>query len=59
MKLLRTTELAARYGVTPDTLRDWARRGLIASPLRINARTLRWQPTDLQASLTKNAGGAR
>jgi len=44
VKLLTAAELAERLRVKPDTVRDWARRGLIPS-VKLGHKTIRYQLT--------------
>jgi excisionase family DNA binding protein len=58
-ELLTTRELAKRLGVTPETVRVWARRGAIPT-LRLSPKVIRYNPDAVVAALsatpTKGAG---
>ncbi len=43
VELVTTRELAKRLCVTPETVRAWARRGLIPS-IRVSPKVVRYDP---------------
>lgn len=60
-RLLRTDELAAVLNATPETIRRWAKAGVIPS-IRLRERVIRFDLAAVRAALadaTARNGGAR
>lgn len=59
-ELLTTQELAKRLRVSPETVRDWARRGRIPR-LRLSPKAIRYSAEAVLAALSKTSakGGAK
>jgi hypothetical protein len=53
-----TDDLAARYIVEPDTIRDWARRGVIPPPEKLGNKCCRWRREVIEASDAARAAKA-
>jgi hypothetical protein len=51
-KLLTTREAASIFNACPETLRRYAKRGLL-HPVRYNARRLRWDADELETFLSQ------
>jgi excisionase family DNA binding protein len=56
--LLTAAELAKRLQVTPDTVREWTRRGTIPR-LRLSAKVIRYDLRRVLEALATREGGAR
>lgn len=56
-RLLPTKEAAAYLGVSGWTLRQWYRRGFIASVIRINRTRWLWDTEDLNAAVERIKNG--
>ena len=56
-ELLTTRDLARRLQVTPETVRSWARRGLIPT-LRVTPKVVRYNLAAVLAALAKRQEGA-
>jgi len=58
-ELVTAEEIAESVRVAPDTVKLWTREGLIPA-VRINSRTIRYDPADVFAALKKRSqeGGA-
>jgi len=52
-RLITTSELASRLGVTSDTIRKWTREGRIPC-LRVGQKTLRFDADAVMAALSAN-----
>ena len=57
-RLITTSELASRLGVTSDTIRKWARDGRVPC-LRVCRKTLRFDAAAVVAALEANASRQR
>lgn len=55
---LNANQLAARLGVTSQTVRGWARRGLIPS-LRVSTRPVLFDPAAVDAALRQRSAELR
>ncbi len=53
-ELLTAHELAERLRVSPETIRGWARHGLIPT-LRLSPKVIRFDPQAVVAALTKRS----
>jgi predicted DNA-binding transcriptional regulator AlpA len=49
-RMLSRRDVADMFGVSPETVGEWVRRGLLPSPLRIG-RKLFWTPEAIAALL--------
>jgi excisionase family DNA binding protein len=56
--LLTTAELAKRLKVTPDTVREWTRRGSIPG-IRLSAKVIRYDLRQVLAAIAKAQGVSR
>jgi predicted DNA-binding transcriptional regulator AlpA len=45
--LLRIKDVAARCGVSAQTVRRWASRGILPPPVRIGGKDLFWRESDI------------
>jgi len=52
VKLVDTEALATVIGVSVETIKSWARRGLIPS-LRVGSKTLRFNVSDVLAAMER------
>jgi predicted DNA-binding transcriptional regulator AlpA len=56
-KLWRIKDVAARCGVSAQTVRRWAARGILPPPVRIGGKDLFWRESDIvqwiRATFTK------
>jgi excisionase family DNA binding protein len=52
--LVSTAEIAGLFGVSPNTVLEWAKAGSIAKPIRMGRRTIRWHRADVLAMLAGN-----
>ena len=54
LKLLTTRELAKRLRVSPETIREWSKRGSIPS-FRLSAKAIRYDLDAVLAALSANS----
>lgn len=45
--LMRIKDVAARCGVSSQTVRRWAARGILPPPVRIGGKDLFWRESDI------------
>jgi excisionase family DNA binding protein len=50
-------ELAQRLGVATQTVRNWARRGVLPAPWKLSGRILRWDREVIERWLSRREGG--
>ncbi len=58
MRLLKLKEAGELYGVSPHTLRRWARIGKLPS-VKLGGRTVRFRPEDLESVIKAHLQPAR
>lgn len=54
-ELVTARELARRWGVAPDTVREWCRQGRIPS-VRLSRKVIRFSPAAALAALRASGG---
>jgi DNA-binding transcriptional MerR regulator len=45
------SEVAAMFGVTGQTVRNWVKAGTFPPPLRVSRHRLLWSPADVERAL--------
>jgi len=50
---LTKADVAALLSVTPATVMNHVKRGLLPQPTRVGTRLLRWRAADIEKSLTR------
>ena len=50
-RLVTVREYAERFGISEDTVRRWARKGIGPRPIKIGPRAVRYRETDINAYL--------
>jgi predicted DNA-binding transcriptional regulator AlpA len=60
MKLCFTrAELADQLGVSPDTVDEYVRQGVLPRPIRFSAGCIRWRSASVDAALASLEGGGQ
>jgi len=57
--VLRIPDMSKKFGVAPNTIRNWVKAGILPPPISLGSRFVGWLSSDIDKLLADRAAEAR